>query len=186
MQGDTGAVDPFDFDAYDTCIKSFDMPPTAVKQSTCYLKYITPQPTGYETTGEYCEDFMSIACLNYIYETLTTEDCNDIYLYEYNYIFEGDKLFEKDFAIQCKKRVIDMTEFTTCVAELSDADALNQMNEMQKIYLDSINEGSRYEAATKLDAESLKEYCNQRFVEPNQIHNRLICLVMIGEDVGPQ
>ena len=98
-----------------------------------------------------CLGEIKFTSFNYYFEVLTDEDCNNYYEWYYMYEFEGEKVFEEDFKIQCAKVIPDMTEFNTCMAEVSDEDALKDMNGKLKTYLTSAGKESTFAPFGKVD-----------------------------------
>lgn len=123
---------------------------------------------------------------NWIYYTFTDDDCNSIYEYEYKSLFNGTALFESDFKIQCKKVVVDLTEYNKCMGELTDEAALAEMNTNFENYLTSVGDAESFAPFETLDNKTKAAYCTQRYSEEKDIHNQIICMQMIGQSYGPK
>ena len=94
--------------------------------------------------------------------------------------FEGDKLFEKDYEIYCKKSVIEFGEFNKCKAELTMEDSLKQMNDLYKQFFVTQGEADAYKPFELVNNDTLTEYCNKVFSKVEDTHNRLVCVEIIG------
>jgi hypothetical protein len=117
-----------DFEKMRKCFTDKDMPPKGIQEEICKLRFLETQPKGFQSTGQYCEDREDELCWDYIYEVFSDYDCNDIYYYEYEFLFQGEKRFLDDFGVQCKKYITNYTDYNACIAEKNDTDHLLIMN----------------------------------------------------------
>jgi hypothetical protein len=70
--------------------------------------------------------------------------------------------------------------------ELTDEDALQQMNENYKSFLTSEGKESKYAPFAKVDNKTQADYCSLRFSGKLDDQNRHICMELIGQPLGAE
>ena len=158
-----------DYSAQKDCLDYFKMPSQSVDEYICNEQY-SPDTVDYKSTGNACTDKYDDTCFDYLGMNFTDEQCSSIYESLYKPQNEKD-LFEKNFAVQCVRKEVDIRVYDWCMKEAEVNGELEAL----------INPTEKH--MQKMNDEKLKNYCKETFKDENP-YNYVECMKYIGSPIG--